>query len=122
VTGPFTQPSLFDDHAGPSRGADTSHTAGAAPGKVGLRLRVLRAIILHGPVTDDGVAVVLDEEKRRDSVSKRRSELHGLGLVVEARLGDGRLHRRKTSRGSSAQCWVSTMKGREMGLNDDQAR
>lgn len=121
MSGPFTQPSLYDDFAGPSSGPATSHEAGKAPGKAALRIRVLRALALYGPQSDDDLAVKLGEVERRDSVGKRRQELVAEGLACPA-MRDGKQLRHRTTRGSSAFCWDATAEGRRRAVegNDDE--
>jgi hypothetical protein len=75
--------------------------------------------VLHAPLTDEEVAAVLGEERRKDSVSKRRGELVEQGLAEPCRhprTGDILKHR--TERGSMAICWRATTEGVERAVDD----
>lgn len=119
MTGPFDQPSLFADTAGPVRPTDpsTSGEAAAMGGRASLRLRVLRALVLHAPASDEQLADALGETERRDSVSKRRQELVEAGLAQHARHHITREHLyTRTRRGGRTIQWEATFTGREEAL------
>lgn len=111
---PFTQPSLVGETAGPARPDDpeTSHEAAALPGRQILRLRVLRALLVYGDQTDEELAKVLGEEKRKASVGKRRQELCDAELAQVAKDAEGRIITRPTDLGGNARRWRLTMQGR----------
>lgn len=113
------QLSLLGDTGGPVRPTDpgTSAEAAARPGRAGMRLRVLRALVLHAPASDEQLALVLGEGDRKDSVAKRRGELVDAGLAVHARDHLTRAHLYTTTRrGSRAIQWEATHAGRQEAL------
>lgn len=109
----WDQPSLFADTAGPVRSTDpdTAAEAAAQPGRSTLRQRVLVALLTYGAMSDEEIAGVLAEQDRKDSVSKRRSELRDAGLVEDT--GE----RTRTRRGSSTIVWALSQEGRRVAFD-----